>query len=231
MEIVLIRHGQPAWMHGQDYTLDPNLSELGKKQAKKSSAALKNEEFEELWVSDLKRAKETLVPFEGSLKYKSISVFSWLREMQDEREKNLFGKSKEEIEDFFTKRNTRPLDEWVGNYHGEYIVKYRDNIFKNLEKELLTKEIGVVENKLEKVFSIKNAGDRRLLIVSHAGTMSVLLSFFLDIPLFPWTWRRYLPMHCAHTSLKSAKIEGGYIFRMKKFNDASFLYEEDLITY
>ena len=231
MEIVLIRHGQPAWKHGQDYTLDPNLTKLGKKQAEKSSGVLEGEEFEELWVSDLKRAKETLVPFEDNLKCKSSSVFSWLREMQDEREKALFGKSKEEIEDFFIKRNTRPLDEWVGNYHGEYILKYRDNIFKNLEKELLSKEIGVVENKLEKVFSIENANDRKFLIISHAGTMSVLLSFFLDIPLFPWTWRRYLPIHCAHTSLKSAKIEGGYIFRMKKFNDTSFFDEKSLITY
>ena len=73
--------------------------------------------------------------------------------------------------------------------------------------------------------------NRKILIISHAGTMSVLLSYFLDIPLFPWTWRRFLPVHCAHTSLRSTKIEGGYIFRMKKFNDSSFYNKKEFLTY
>ena len=231
MEIVLIRHGQPAWMHGEDYTLDPHLTELGQEQAEQSSKSLNKSDFEELWVSDLIRARETLIPFEKNLNFNTTHVFSWLREMQDEKEKALFGKSKEEIEEFFTRRNSRPLDEWVSNYHGEYIIKYRDHIVQNLEKELSSRGINVVDKKIEKVFSIDNSDNRKILIISHAGTMSVLLSYFLDIPLFPWTWRRFLPIHCAHTSLRSAKIEGGYIFRMKKFNDTSFYSKGELLTY
>ena len=231
MEIVLIRHGQPDWLHGEDYTLDPRLTDLGKKQAEQSSKSLQKVGFEELWVSDLKRAQETLIPFEKNLDFNSTHVFGWLREMQDEKEKALFGKSKEEIEEFFLNRNSRPLDEWLNNYHGEYIVKFRDKIVQNLEKELSSRGVGVVEKKIEKVFSIENSGNRRILIISHAGTMSVLLSYFLDIPLFPWTWRRFLPVHCAHTSLRSTKIEGGYIFRMKKFNDSSFYNKKEFLTY
>ena len=36
MEIVLIRHGQPKWVDGDQYDLNPGLTELGKVQADKS---------------------------------------------------------------------------------------------------------------------------------------------------------------------------------------------------
>lgn len=231
MEIVLIRHGQPSWAHGGKYTLDPSLTEVGLEQASLSASILRSQHFEELWSSDLKRAKETLVPFESVLKNTPVSVFSWLSEMQDGREKSLFGKSQEEINNFFIERNTRPFKEWVNNYHGNYFSEYSSNIIRNLDKEISSRGISIVESDIDKVFSIENPDERKLLIVSHAGTMSVLLSYFLNIPLYPWTWRKYLPIHGAHTSLRSTKIEGGHIFRLKKFNDTSFYESEDLRTY
>ena len=231
MEIVLIRHGQPGWAHGGKYTLDPSLTEVGLEQASLSASMLMSQRFEELWSSDLKRAKETLVPFESVLKNTPVYVFSWLSEMQDDREKSLFGKSQEEINNFFIERNTRPFKEWVNNYHGNYFSEYSSNIIRNLDKEISSRGISIVESDIDKVFSIENPDERKLLIISHAGTMSVLLSYFLNIPLYPWTWRKYLPIHGAHTSLRSTKIEGGHIFRLKKFNDTSFYESEDLRTY
>jgi len=203
VEIVLVRHGQPEWRAGGEYTLDPCLTKLGLEQAILSASALQGQRYEELWVSDLKRAKE----------------------------KSLFGKSKEEISNFFIERNTRPFEEWLENYHGQYFTGYSLNILKNLEEELLPLGVSVLKSETEKVFSIKGPEKRDLLIVSHAGTMSVLLSFFLDIPLYPWTWRRFLPVHGAHTSLRSTRVEDGYVFRMKKFNDTSFYDNESLVTY
>ena len=61
MEIVLIRHGQPDWGSGIDvYTKNPGLTDLGKLQSKKSSAMFQKNSIDELWVSPLKRAQETL---------------------------------------------------------------------------------------------------------------------------------------------------------------------------
>ena len=231
MEIVLVRHGQPGWRDGEDYTLDPRLTKLGIEQAALSASALQGKSFQEFWVSDLKRAKETLFPFEKNLDFTSISILPWLREMSDETEKSLYGKTKEEISEFFINRNTRPFDEWLTNDHGQYFSGYSLNILTNLEEELLRIGVSVIKSKTEKVFSIENPKENNLLIVSHAGTMSVLLSFFLDVPLYPWTWRRFLPVHGAHTSLRSTQVEDGFIFRMKKFNDTSFYADERFITY
>ena len=231
MEIVLIRHGQPNWLHGEEYTMDPSLSNLGVEQAKLSSDALRKESFHEVWVSDLKRAQETLSPFKKNNLSKNYKTLSWLREMGDEKEKGLIGKSKKEISDFFENRNTRPLEEWVSNYHGKYFKEFSTNILVNLEKELELLGVKSQNSEIDRVFTLNETEKQRLLIISHAGTMSVLFSYFLNIPLQPWTWRKYLPVHCAHSSLRSARIEGGYIFRMKKFNDSSFYKKDNLVTY
>ena len=64
MEIVLIRHGQPQWVKDGEYTVDPGLTEIGKKQAEKSASTFQKNSIDEIWVSPLNRAKETLKPFE-----------------------------------------------------------------------------------------------------------------------------------------------------------------------
>ena len=51
MEIVLIRHGQPKWVDGDQYGLNPGLTELGKIQAHKSASIFSENSFDELWVS------------------------------------------------------------------------------------------------------------------------------------------------------------------------------------
>ena len=50
MEIVLIRHGQPKWVDGDQYDLNPGLTELGKIQADKSASLFSENSFDELWV-------------------------------------------------------------------------------------------------------------------------------------------------------------------------------------
>ena len=69
------------------------------------------------------------------------------------------------------------------------------------------------------------------MIISHAGTMSVLISYFLNMPLYPWTWRKFLPRHAGHTILKSTQISSGHFFRLKEFNNVSFMGSDELKTY
>ncbi len=70
-----------------------------------------------------------------------------------------------------------------------------------------------------------------LLIISHAGTMSVLLSYFLNMPLQAWTWKKFLPRHTGHTRLKSTAISDGHFFMLKEFNNVSFLENPEEQTY
>ena len=172
MEIVLIRHGQPDWGSGVNaYTANPELTELGRIQSEKSSTVFDKSSVDEIWVSPLTRAQETHTPFKDKSISKDIHVFEWLKEMEDEEEKALFGKSQEEVMDFFEKRNTQSFEEWIGGNHGQYMEKFRDNIILNLESELKKRSINPLGNEYDRLFELNNSELQKIIIISHAGTI------------------------------------------------------------
>ena len=231
MEIVLIRHGQPEWVKDGEYTVDPGLTEIGKKQAEKSASTFEKNSIDEIWVSPLNRAKETLKPFEQRNIASKIKAFDWLREALDDDEKKLIGESHETIREYFDHRNTRSFEDWMETTHGAYMKGFSENIVKNLEESL--SDIGVIctDSRYDRLFDLSSSKISKLMIVSHAGTMSTLLSYLLNLPLYPWTWRKFLPRHAGHTFLRSTEISSGHFFRMKEFNNVSFMDNDELKTY
>jgi len=231
MEIVLIRHGQPEWVKDGEYTVDPGLTEIGKKQAEKSASTFEKNSIDEIWVSPLNRAKETLKPFEQRNIASKIKTFDWLREALDDDEKKLIGESQETIREYFDHRNTRSFEDWMETTHGAYMKGFSENIVKNLEESL--SDIGVIctDSRYDRLFDLSSSKISKLMIVSHAGTMSTLLSYLLNLPLYPWTWRKFLPRHAGHTFLRSTEISSGHFFRMKEFNNVSFMDNGELKTY
>ena len=231
MEIVLIRHGQPEWMPNNIYTKNPGLTDLGKIQSQKSSSVFQKNDIDELWVSPLKRAQETFTPFKEKGVAKSTYIYEWLQEMQDDEEEALYGKSSEEIMAFFEKRNSQSFEEWTVGNHGKYMEKFSKNIVSNLEIELEKRGIVSLDTKFDRRFDLSKSNIEKLMIISHAGTMSVLLSYFLNMPLYAWTWRKFLPRHTGHTTLKSSPTSGGHFFRLKEFNNVSFTNSDEEQTY
>ena len=231
MEIVLIRHGQPEWVKDGEYTVDPGLTEIGKKQAEKSASTFQMNSIDEIWVSPLNRAKETLKPFEQRNIGSKIKTFDWLREALDDDEKKLIGESQETIREYFDHRNTRSFEDWMETTHGAYMKGFSENIVKNLEESL--SDIGIIstDSRYDRLFDLSSSKISKLMIISHAGTMSTLLSYLLNLPLYPWTWRKFLPRHAGHTFLRSTEISSGHFFRMKEFNNVSFMDNGELKTY
>ena len=231
MEIVLIRHGQPEWMPGDVYTKNPGLTSLGKLQSEKSASTFTPNCIDELWVSPLKRAQQTFTPFKEKNIAKSVHIYDWLQEMQDDEEDALYGKSSDEVMDFFAKRNSQSFEEWAEANHGKYMQVFSKNIVSNLEIELKSRGIVSLDAEYDRRFDLSESKIEKLMIISHAGTMSVLLSYFLNMPLYAWTWRKFLPRHTGHTTLKSTEISGGHFFRLKEFNNVSFTDSEQEQTY
>jgi len=231
MEVVLIRHGQPEWMPKDVYTKNPGLTSLGKLQSEKSSSAFVKNSVDEIWVSPLKRAQETFIPFKEKSIGKSIYVYDWLKEMQDDEEDELYGKSTEEVMAFFAKRNSQSFEEWNEASHGKYMKVFSKNIISNLEIELGNRGIVALDAEYDRRFDLSESIIDRLMIISHAGTMSAMLSYFLNMPLYAWTWRKFLPRHTGHTTLKSTQISGGHFFRLKEFNNVSFTDSDEEQTY
>ena len=231
MEIVLVRHGQPEWLKNNEYNLDPGLTEKGTQQAVLSSSVFQQKEVDKIWVSPLLRAQQTLEPFKKATISENIIVHDWLQEMMDDEEKDLMSKSDSDIQEFFLKRNTKSFEEWLESYHGEYMKAFSDNIFSNLDENLKQRGIVSIDEKYDRLFDLEKNTSEKLMIISHAGTMSVLMSYFLNMPLYPWTWRKFLPRHAGHTILKSTQISSGHFFRLKEFNNVSFMDSDELKTY
>ena len=142
MEIVLIRHGQPEWVKEGEYTVDPGLTELGKQQAEKSASVFIKNSMDQIWVSPLNRAQETIKPFEDRNIGSEVKTFDWLREALDDDEKKLIGESDEKIREYFEHRNTRSFEDWMQTTHGEYMKGFSENIIKNLDENL--NKIGIL---------------------------------------------------------------------------------------
>ena len=132
---------------------------------------------------------------------------------------------------FFAKRNSQSFEEWNEASHGKYMEVFGKNIVSNLEIELGNRGIVALDAEYDKRFDLSESSIERLMIISHAGTMSVLLSYFLNMPLYAWTWRKFLPRHTGHTTLKSTQISGGHFFRLKEFNNVSFTDSDEEQTY
>ena len=218
-------------MPGDVYTKNPGLTSLGILQSEKSSSEFEENSIDEIWVSPLKRAQETFTPFKEKNIGRSIHVYDWLQEMQDDEEEALYGKGTEEVMAFFAKRNSQSFEEWSEASHGKYMQVFRKNIFSNLEIELGNRGIVSLDAEYDRRFDLSKSSIERLMIISHAGTMSVLLSYFLNMPHYAWTWRKFLPRHAGHTTLKSTQISGGNFFRLKEFNNVSFTNIDEEQTY
>ena len=218
-------------MPGDVYTKNPGLTSLGKLQSEKSSSEFEENSVDEIWVSPLKRAQETFAPFKEKNIGRSIHVYDWLQEMQDDEEETLYGKGTEEVMAFFAKRNSQSFEEWSEASHGKYMQVFRKNIVSNLEIELGNRGIVALDAEYDRIFYLSKSSIERLMIISHAGTMSVLLSYFLNMPHYAWTWRKFLPRHAGHTTLKSTQISGGNFFRLKEFNNVSFTNIDEEQTY
>ena len=143
----------------------------------------------------------------------------------------LVGKSNKEIEEFFIERNSRSFEEWLVSNHGEYMKTFSENIITKLGENLSELGIVSIDSRYDRLFNLEKNETEKLMIISHAGTMSVLISYFLNVPLYPWTWRQFLPRHAGHTILKSTKISSGHFFRLKEFNNVSFMDGDELKTY
>ena len=194
MEIVLIRHGQPEWMPGDVYTKNPGLTSLGKLQSEKSSSAFKETSFDEIWVSPLKRAQETFTPFKEKNIGRSIHVFDWLQEMQDDEEEALYGKGTEEVMAFFAKRNSQSFEGWREGSHGKYMENFSKNIVSNLEIELGNRGIVPLDAEFDRRFDLSGSSVERLMIISHAGTIPLLPSSISKLEtIFLLKFSMYLP--------------------------------------
>jgi probable phosphoglycerate mutase len=218
MELVLMRHAQPAWVLDGRARVNPPLTDLGYKQADRLAKALVDEQFAELYVSPLTRARETAAPV-WDVTGHTEAIEPWLEEIRDP---DWHGVPAERAEKAFKELRQRPAAEiWKGLDGGEALSEFVIRVRQGAEAFLERRGIRPIAGDLP-VWSIEEPG-RRIGLVAHAGTNSVIVCHLLGLTPTPWEWDRLVMRHASISRLVALPIGDGYVFSLASLSDVEHL--------
>jgi len=221
VELIWIRHGQPAWSVDGLAIDDPALTALGKQQAIHLGKRFADLEVDHLFVSPLLRAQQTMEPIAEALGVVPETL-PWLAEIAAPVWE---GTPTDQVEAVFDSSRRRPLDElWDGIPGGESFRDFHARVTNGL-CALIT-DLGA-----ERVHDApplwrldRDVG--RVVLVAHAGTNSVSLGSLLGIDPVPWEWERFVLHHAAMSTVRLIEMSDAHTFSLFRFADTAHLPDE-----
>ena len=217
----MIRHGEPEWVRDGLTVVDPPLTDLGHRQAELLAEALQSEQFDEILVSPLLRARQTAQPLLEALGRPEI-VDPWLEEIRDPV---WHGTPAEKAAEAYAELKGRKAeDRWHGLRGGEsmrdFVVRIRAGATTFLADR------GVVRSEMDlPVWQIREPG-ARIALVAHAGTNSVTIGHLLGLDPVPWEWDRFVLGHTSISRIEAMQLDDGFTFGLSKLSDVEHLARE-----
>lgn len=220
MDLLLLRHAQPAWSQQRRSQVDPGLTDLGHRQALAAAERLQGMHLDRVLVSTARRAQETSVPLRERLPAGTpVDDRDWLHEIRFPEDWQ--GIPSEEVERTFQQRRTMSREAWWdGVPGGESFRDFHARVVRGLTEEL--GNLGV-ERDDQGLWTVPDTAPSRLLTVAHAGTNSVVLGHLLGLRPEPWEWERFASDHASLTWLRSTPMGGKVIFSLQRFSDVEHL--------
>ena len=222
MKIVLVRHGEPEWVKDGLSVDNPPLTERGHRQAAQAAGALRSEQFDEVHVSPLVRARQTAAPiFEALGRPERVSP--WLEEI---RNPVWHGSPSDKAELAFEEERARPSHlRWEGLEGGEAVRDFVARIREACGLFLAERGVERLPGDLP-LWSITNP-EQHLALVAHAGTNSCILSHLLGLDPVPWEWDRFVIGHASITTIQSYAMGDGHTFGLTRLSDVEHLSTGD----
>lgn len=223
MELVFIRHAQPAWVADGRTVSNPGLTDLGHRQAAEAAARTGADgPYDELLVSPLVRAIETAVPIAQAVGLTPQIVDDIAEITGDAWEDTPI----DQLHRIFEKERQRPMEEWWDGFSGgETFHHFHDRVTGAME-QILT-ERGLVRRSEPHLWDIrKDPG--RIIIVAHGGTDAVAIGHLLGLEPTPWEWERLRSPHASISRIGSSPLAGAHILALNSFADVAHLTD---ITY
>lgn len=223
MELVFIRHGQPAWVADGHRHGDPHLTGLGHRQAAEAAGRLAAEGgYDELLVSPLVRARETAAPISEALGLEPL-VIDDIQEITGDGWEDA---PIDQLQAIFEAERQRPMEEWwKGFAGGETFRHFHDRIAGAMDRILA--ERGLAKRAEPHLWDVVD-DPGRILIVAHGGTDAVALGHLLGLEPTPWEWERFLSPHASISRIKANSLAGAWIMALTSFADVAHLSE---VTY
>lgn len=226
MEIVFVRHGQPAWGIDGWSQPDPHLTELGRIQAERAALRLAGEPrvINDVVVSPANRAQETAAPIAQRLGI----VPTTISDITEIRMPDWSDTPEETVQRIFTEARHRSPDQWwEGLSGGESFRDFHDRV-TGAVLDLLAQRGIRPDPERKQLWSVADEADR-IAFVAHAGTNAVAIGLLLGIPPTPWEWERFILYHASFARLRTIPLAGAHVFSLRTFNDREHL-DADLRT-
>lgn len=222
MEFLLIRHAEPDWVPGGFGVNEPTLTELGWREAESLAAALESEKIagqkiDELWVSPARRSRDTAQPVAAALALEP-QIMDWLMEAGTP---DWEGHPAAEVMTVLRTVRGRSIAQWWAGFQGaEPLREFVARVATGLDGQLLAH--GAVRSEDDGLGLWRSVPrQRRIAIVSHAGTTGALIAHLLGVSQVPWNWERFPVPHASITRIKSVPIADDVIFSLRVLGDAS----------
>ncbi len=218
MEITLVRHGEPEWVRDGLSIDDPPLTDLGVRQAELLAERLTGEHFDEVFVSPLLRARQTAAPVLATL-----GLDEWIQPWLHEINNGIWqGNPAEKADEAFRVARAKPVDEhWDGLPGGEPVRDFQARVRGGAEQFLAERGIVGIDHDLP-VWKVDGSA-QRILLIAHAGTNSVLVSYLLGLQPVPWEWDRFVLSHTSVTTIEALPIGGGHTFSLTSLGSVEHL--------
>lgn len=225
MELVLVRHAQPAWVADGLAVNDPGLTELGHRQAAAVADRLGADEVpDEVLVSTARRSQETCAPIAAQVD-PTPTTHDWLHEIR--RPPHWDGSPIEQLRDLWINLRQQSREErWGSMDGGEPTRDFYDRVSLGIDRALA--ERGVIRHPDDPghLWDVPEVTPR-IIVVAHAGTNSVILSHLLGVDPQPWEWDRFWSQHASVSMLATTRVSTGHIWSLRGFSDVSHLAPED----
>ena len=206
-----MRHAQPEWIRDGLNVVNPPLTERGHRQAERLARVLAAEDFDEIFVSPLTRARQTAAPLLDLLGRDEV-VGEWLEEIRDP---GWHGTPAERAEQAYREMRERPLEHrWMGIEDGEPVRDFTERIRLGATMFLAERGVDRADHELP-VWKVVEPG-ARILLVAHAGTNSVTICHLLGLEPTPWEWDRFVLGHASISRLEAIPVHQSYTFSLTK---------------
>ena len=225
MELVFVRHGQPGWDRDGRAVDDPDLTDLGCRQAELMADRLAQLRVDEVLVSPLRRAQQTAAPLLERLGMEPVTL-DWLAEISAPEWE---GTPSEEVERIFRENRGRSVEElWDGLPGGESFRDFHQRITSGVDA-LLRERGASPATEFPPQWHLPD-DERRVVVVAHAGTNATAIGWLLGVAPVPWEWERFALRHASASTLVPLAISGAHAYRLEGLSDVSHLPPE-LQTY
>ena len=199
-KIYLMRHGQTDYnLQGivQGCGVDTSLNETGRNQAHAFFSKYKNNSFDRIYTSTLKRTVETVQPFiDNGFQYEPLDGL-----------KEIHWGNKEGIQ----------VDEKESSFYNQVLRSWREGRLTEKMKDGESPEDVALRLRNAFHYILEQKDEKEILICMHGRAMRILLCILLNYPISSMD---YFPH--SNTSLYQL-VNTGKLTRIEKFNDLSHL--------